>query len=114
MIRVLYIDDEPDLCDVFYDSFSDEGAELKVFSDPEKAIAASHSHAFDLAFIDYRMPGITGEEVARRLPEKTKKFLLTGESNPKSEYPFSAILAKPFEYDRIRQIITESIQDKSK
>lgn len=104
-MTVFFIDDESVLCDCFADEFSDPGITVKTFSDPKLALAEILKNPPDLIFLDYRMPGVTGEELATQMPSEIPKFLVTGELNMKTTFPFTAILKKPFEYEAIRAIL---------
>ena len=66
-LKVYYLDDEKDLCEMFVDYFSNKDVEVTTFTDPLKAIAHSLNHPPDLIFVDYRLPGTTGDEVAKSL-----------------------------------------------
>jgi len=73
-MRVLVVDDEP---------LSRRGVRLRLArhddvahvhecGDGESALAMLHGHAFDVAFLDVRMPGISGFDVLERLPPERR------------------------------------------
>jgi CheY-like chemotaxis protein len=114
MLRVLYLDDEPMLLDVFVDLFSSDKVDVSTFTDAHLAIAFAHEHQIDLAFLDYRVPGMLGDEVARRLPENLPKVLVSGELEISTTFPFLRILKKPLDLSEIQKIINEHLAKKSK
>lgn len=90
MLNVALIDDEKDLGHLFVDTYSSENIKITYFSDPRSALKSSE--IFDLYFIDYRMPHMNGDELAQQLPP-SPKYMITGEINPKTTYPFIKIIA---------------------
>lgn len=103
--RIVYLDDEQDLCEIFRDIFGSDSTEVLTFSDPQMALAEVLRQAPDLVFLDYRLSGTTGEQVAIAMPSSIRKFLITGEINPQLSYPFEEVLKKPIEIDVIKEII---------
>ncbi len=65
--KVIYLDDEPHLCEMFVDNFASGEVSVETFTDSEKAITAINASIPDLVFLDYRLPETTGEAVALRL-----------------------------------------------
>jgi DNA-binding response OmpR family regulator len=104
-LKVAYIDDEQDLCDIFKEMFATPQVDVDVYSDSSAGIAACQKKTYDILFLDYRLPGTTGDEVAKRIPAGPRIYLMTGENNPVTSYPFVAILPKPFDYPAIEAII---------
>ena len=104
-LKILFIDDEPLICECFVDQFSDENVKIKTFADPEEALKNIQLDRPDLIFLDYRMPGTRGDKLALRMPSEIPKFLITGELEVHSEYHFLDILPKPFNNNRVIEII---------
>jgi PAS domain S-box-containing protein len=66
--RVLLVDDDAVVLAFMTDLLQSWGVEVVACGDPEKAhVAALASAPFDVAILDYTMPGMTGLELARRL-----------------------------------------------
>lgn len=103
--RVVYLDDEPDLCEIFQDMFGSDSIEVVAFSDPQKALAEVNRQEPDLVFLDYRLPGTTGEKVAMQMSQSVRKYLITGEINPQLSYKFEDVLKKPIEIEVIKKIL---------
>jgi len=113
-INVYYLDDEEALCENFADYFSSPEVIVTTFVDPKFAIEAILKSPPDLLFIDYRLPGTTGDEVASLLDPKLPKFLITGDISYKFEYSFDKVFSKPYDETAIAGLISEYISAKKK
>lgn len=67
MSRILVIDDEPALGENITRMLRMPGVSVSVFTDPVKGLASAVTYAPDLVLLDIRMPGMSGEEVFKRL-----------------------------------------------
>lgn len=94
-LKVVYLDDEPDLLSNFQALFHSEDVEVTVFSNPEEALREIPKINPDLVVCDYRLPNTTGDEVALQLPEHLHKVLLTGELDVEVKANFRQIFRKP-------------------
>lgn len=106
-LRIVYIDDEPDLGSIFCDYFSSPDIEVQIFTDAQAGLDHVTTGRPDAVFLDFRMPGITGDQLAQQMSSYIPKFLITGEINPELSYSFQAVLPKPFDVPRIEQILSE-------
>jgi len=104
-LKVYYVDDEPELCELFVELFSDNEINIQSFSDPIAAVGIISSDPPDLIFMDFRMPGINGVEMAKKLDPKLKKYLISGENSVASDYPFEQVLSKPLNIQLVRDIL---------
>lgn len=108
-VKIYYLDDEFDLLSVFEDTFEDTKIEVCGFTDSAKAIESVNSSPPDIFFIDYRLPNITGIEVALQIKAKIPMVLLTADSkiahDPIVTELFSAVFPKPFPTDAINKFI---------
>ena len=93
-LKVYYLDDEADLCEIFEDYYASENVEVTTFTDPKAAVAAIKSTPPDLFFIDYRLEESNGDDVARETDAAIPKFLITGDQNVKTTYEFQAIIRR--------------------
>jgi DNA-binding response OmpR family regulator len=66
--RILIVDDEPDLADLYASWFSDEYA-VETAYDGREAIEALNDPT-DVVLLDRRMPGMSGDEVLRWIREQ--------------------------------------------
>lgn len=71
-IKILIVDDDPDIRDVLKLTLSEENYEILEASDGEAALKTIHEIQPDLILLDYKIPKIDGREVCRRI----KKDLL--------------------------------------
>lgn len=108
-IRVCYVDDEPDLRELFFDLFDSDEIQVRVFGDPREAIAAMLQDPPDLAVLDHRLPGMTGDELAQRLDPELPKILLTGEQSLTPVARFTALVEKPYKPDRLRELMIKAV-----
>jgi FixJ family two-component response regulator len=104
-ITIYYLDDEEDLCSIFHDFFSSDTVHIRCFTDCKLAIEAATLRAPDLFFIDYRLPGMNGDEVAHQLADNIAKILVTGDIRINCSANFIQIISKPYDFNLIQQII---------
>ena len=82
-IRILLVDDEPDILLTISSVLSGRGHYVKTFDKPAAAVEhlASEATQYDLVITDYRMPGgLSGLDFAKRIKKGTgrmKIFLMT-------------------------------------
>lgn len=83
-MRVLVADDEKGLVSILSEIISRKGHHVDVAYDGQKAFDLIRNHRYDLAFLDFTMPEMTGIELLQYLKEKnsgTRTVLITA-------YPF--------------------------
>ena len=66
-IRVLVADDEPSIRFVLRETLEEEGCEVVDVDDGDRALEELAANSFEIAFLDIRMPGLTGLELLDRL-----------------------------------------------
>jgi len=71
-VKILIVDDDPDIRDVLKLTLSEENYELLEACDGEEALKIIHEIQPDLILLDYKIPKVDGREVCRRI----KKDLL--------------------------------------
>lgn len=106
-LKVMYIDDEEDLCEVFNDFLSGRGYHVRTFSNPSMGVEEILKNPPDILFIDYRLPSTTGDEIALKLNSSIPKFLVTGDLKIQPKYPFVEIIKKPFKREKLLEILTK-------
>jgi CheY-like chemotaxis protein len=104
-LKVYYLDDEPDLLEIFVDTFSSSLVEITTFTDPIKAIAVIKSSPPDLLFLDFRLPYTTGLMVAEQLDPNIPKVLVTGDMSIKPSSVFKMVCEKPINPGVIEKFI---------
>jgi len=66
-IKILVVDDDPDIRDILKISLSEENYEVLEAADGEEALKAIGSKAPDLVLLDYNIPKIDGRKVCQRV-----------------------------------------------
>lgn len=112
LIKVLYLDDEPDLCDLFSEEFSSETVQVVTFTSPQRAMEYVKKSPPDIAFLDYRLPGTSGDKVALTMALDGPVILITGDINVNTEYLFKEVLNKPVIKEKIKKIIDNVLIEK--
>jgi CheY-like chemotaxis protein len=95
-LRVVYLDDEADLVETFIDLFSSEEIQITGFSEVPKALEYLKANKPDVIFLDYRLPGQTGDELANKMDPSVPKALISGELSLKPKSKFEKQFKKPF------------------
>ncbi len=111
-INVLYLDDEPDLCNLFSEEFSSQDIQITTFTDPRRAIAHAKKTLPDIVSLDYRLPGMMGDIVAQEMGINSPMILITGDISVNTEYRFSTVIHKPFDASKIKKILQGCLQKK--
>ena len=81
MLKLLVVDDEPDICSLISDALVDEGHEVTCAADGALALELASATPFDVVVADMRLPGLDGLALFRRLREEsptTDMILITG------------------------------------
>lgn len=84
--RILYIEDDEQLCALFKTSLQLDGYKVSTATTGKKGIAAHRKKPFDLVVVDYLLPDMDGLEVAQKLMSRTpelKIVILTGKGSEK-------------------------------
>ncbi len=109
--RILVVDDEPIIRDLFEDMLGDEGYIVHTVATGQQALAAYHAMPLDLIFIDIMMPEMDGITLCRlitAIPEiTTPPIILTsgGTTVATIDGLYQAFLAKPFDITNLLQLI---------
>jgi len=115
--RLLVIDDEPQIRDLFQSSLSTEGYEVRVANDGFAALAQMRRALPDLIITDLKMPNMSGFEflsvVHRRFPQ-IPTIAISGEFQLAVE-PLGvladAFLAKPFRFEELLAKVAELLRE---
>lgn len=109
-LKIFYLDDEPILCELFQAINEQPKVEIQTFINPDRFVEQVKIQNPDLIFIDYRLVGKTGDEVASQLQTETPIYLVTGELDPELSFSFAGIVTKPDWQDQVGQIIEGKIK----
>jgi len=115
--NILVVDDDLYIGDLIRDSLKDQGHNVVVVDNGEEAIELFKENHFDIAFIDYMLPGVTGLEVirkARSVNPQTALILITGSvtsyiAEEAVAEGATSFLQKPFTFEQIRNVVATAI-----
>ncbi len=116
--RIIFVDDEPELCAAAADWLGASGFEVEVFSDPGKAVGTIDIAASDCVVSDMRMPGMSGLDLLGHLQKRDTDLpvvLLTGHGDVAlavdamraGAYHF---LEKPYDADQLVSILDNAVE----
>ena len=107
MATILIVDDEPGIVEEIKDFFEDEGFRVYTADSGEDGIQCIENIHPDLAFIDIKLPDISGLrvlEAAKKSSPKTKTIMITGYVDQTlideaEKLGRDAFLQKPFNFE---------------
>jgi len=73
-IRILLVDDEPDITSVTKRGLQSNGFEVDAFNDPAKALSNFKTGIYDLLLLDVKMPKMNGFELYQRINKIDNKI----------------------------------------
>ncbi|WP_291299161.1 PAS-domain containing protein [Elioraea sp.] len=110
-LRVLVVDDEPDITEVLAEVLARDGHDVTTAADGEAALAALAGNTCDVLVTDLRMPGLDGAGLLRRLASvpamrRPAVIVLTGDAlslrrDAAWTEPAPVIVEKPFDPVRL-------------
>lgn len=118
-VDVLLLDDEPIVGKRLQPALAKIGCQVEVFQEPLAAVARLKEKDFDIVVTDIRMDEMDGMQILEYVLDKsprTKVIMITGyamiavarEAMEKGAFDF---IAKPFQPDDLREVITRAAQD---
>jgi two-component system, NtrC family, response regulator HydG len=114
---ILLVDDDRDTCASMADIIGDLGYQVETAHDGPAALELAGRKPFGLALLDYKMPGMNGVEVYRRMRQlgrKTVGVLVTAFAgqqtmNEAREAGVHRVLPKPVDFDQLLPLIAEAV-----
>lgn len=106
-LRVLVVDDHPINRLVLTELLTHFGCVVCAAEDGAEALTTSSVDHFDLICLDRHMPGLSGDEVAARLPDD--QFVLAW-STDLTDLPlrYNGVLSKPVSMDAVQQAVRKA------
>ena len=120
-IRILAVDDEPDLTMLCRMSLEHYGFEVDTFNDPQEALSKFKPGSYDLVILDIKMPKMDGFELYHKIKKKdinanicflTASELYYEEFRKKEYYALdkSMFIRKPIENEELVKEINKMIK----
>jgi len=116
--RILVVDDERDIRYILTALLSKMGYEVLVASNGEEALIQFTNSPFSLVLTDWKMPGIDGFTLAKRIKNQsphTPVILVTGESEEDAmekikDGPVESVIFKPFSTLEIQRTLNKVLK----
>ena len=115
MLSILVVDDQDIICELIAAHLSADGHEPVTVSDSTEALARFEAGNFDLVITDQSMPGMSGEQLAKKIKERkpgAHVIMLTGFGDDlltdgKAPEGVGRVLSKPVSSEELRRAIFE-------
>ena len=115
MLSILVVDDQEIICELIAAHLSADGHEPVTVSDSTEALARFEAGNFDLVITDQSMPGMSGEQLAKKIKERkpgAHVIMLTGFGDDlltdgKAPEGVGRVLSKPVSSEELRRAIFE-------
>jgi signal transduction histidine kinase/DNA-binding response OmpR family regulator/ligand-binding sensor domain-containing protein len=118
-VRALVADDVAENRDILGRVLRAFGADVTDVRDGEQAFRELSSQPYDIAFLDIRMPGMTGYQVAQRIsaeggPNRAKLVAISAsvlkhEQESYAEAGFDGFVPKPYRFEQIRECLEKHL-----
>ena len=108
--RILIVDDEPSICRILTDLLMLDGHSVWIAMSPGDAIEHCRMRHFDLVFMDFHLPEMTGDKllaILKRNSPKQRIVLMTGQKPYPHLGQAEFLIRKPFTAEIIREVITK-------
>jgi CheY-like chemotaxis protein len=112
VLRVLVVEDDDDSRELLSRLLRGHGHEVKSFAHANGGVDPMAIHDPNVALPDVRMPGRSGDDLARELAQRcprTRIIFLTGEDNIgrlKTAVPTSIVIRKPIDFAVLLQLLS--------
>ena len=121
-MKILTVDDEIEICNIFYDFFTPKGHEVIKATSGKEAIEKVKAEKPDLVFLDIRMPQMDGIEVLKQIKTIDKSItvimvtVLKDEETAKKAIKLGACdyVTKPLSFDYLEKAVILTELEKKK
>ncbi len=118
--RILVVEDEPAICDVFQRVLTSQGFEVDIAVNGRVAQDMIEEKQYDLCLLDVRTPKMSGIELyqwlQKKYPQLTSRVIFTtgsvmgGDTIAFVEQTGRPLLSKPFAPNELRDIVREALK----
>jgi CheY-like chemotaxis protein len=112
MKKILLVDDENSIREVFAEVLREEGYDVSAVENGVQGLEALGKNTFDLILVDKKMPGIDGLDFIRQVRERklpTKIVLISGSISEHPMREVDAYLSKPCEIDQLLETVKKML-----
>jgi DNA-binding NtrC family response regulator len=121
-IKILLVDDEINFLQAIAERLTLKGFDVIAASTGKEAIASAEKDLFDVAVVDFQMPGMDGTQVLRVLKDRHKYLeiiMLTGHATIDSAVESTKLgafnyLEKPYDFEKLVEVIKEAYEARLK
>lgn len=115
--RILVVDDDADICRNLCDILADLGYEVDSAPDGPSALALIDQKPYDVALLDYKMPGMDGltlyREIKRRRADTVSLLVTAFASRETADEALTAgawkVLSKPVDFGKLLGLVEEAV-----
>jgi DNA-binding NtrC family response regulator len=118
-ISILVVDDDQNIRTFVAKILAAKNWHVDTAEDGPSALLLIHEHTYDAVVLDYRMPGMDGVEVCRKIKEiqpATREVFLTGFPTINTVFPAieagaERVLSKPVNPEELIQVVEQQLAD---
>jgi len=108
--RILVVDDEPVICRTLHDLLLLDGHSVHTANSPGDAIELCRMRHFDLVFLDYYLPEMTGDKllaIIKRNNPKQRVIVMSGQKPFPRQGAAEYQIKKPFTAQQIQELVAK-------
>ena len=121
-IKLLLVDDEVKFLEWIAKRFELKNIDVTTATNGQEAIASAEKGLFDVAVVDFKMPGMDGTQVLKSLKDNHKYLeiiMLTGHATIDSAVESTKLgafkyLEKPYDFEKLVEVIKEAFETRLK
>jgi two-component system, response regulator, stage 0 sporulation protein F len=118
-VNILVVDDDSRICGYMAKFLTDRGWTADTASDGASAMELAQHKTYDAVVLDYRMPGMDGAELCRRIREiqpEIRSVFVTGFPTIDTVFPAvdagaQRVLAKPVDPDALIRVLEQQLSE---
>jgi len=111
MPKILYVDDDVEMCHLMKSTLNHGQFQVVALSDPRQALDVGSQESFDILLTDYNMPWLNGLELIELLLEKQPRICpMIFSGAPPSTFigaQVAGVIRKPADLDKIQEQVLQ-------